>query len=53
VSDEGTDVVLVATTAQNMKKMMLLTLFYWLCGVLKGQSESGVAGSGRQRAIMV
>lgn len=30
---------LLAATAQNMKKMALLALFYWLTEALKGLSE--------------
>ena len=43
---------LLAATAQNMKKMALLALFYWLLMVQKGQSGRPVTSSGWQNAMM-
>ena len=43
---------LLAATAQNMKKMALLALFYWLYGVLKGLSEGAGIPESHQKAMM-
>ncbi|TLV02063.1 hypothetical protein FE839_24300, partial [Klebsiella indica] len=43
---------LLAATAQNMKKLALLALFYWLLMVQKGQSGRPVTSSGWQNAMM-